>query len=831
MREYVGIDLGTTNCAICSYNGAELTLYKSPDQQDVTPSAIYIDRRGNKYVGLRAYGMAAQNPDSAATLFKRFIGTSTPIKLSDVGLMTTPEECSTEMLRVLYGYLPDRIRNDPETGTVITVPAAFNQMQKDATMGAARAADIGSFALMQEPVAAVMSAMRSRHNDGLFVIFDLGGGTLDIAIAQSISGHVSLLAHGGIAMCGGRDFDRIILDNIIRPWLVEKFDVPSDFAVQPDYKPLLRMATLAGERAKIRLSSAEDTLISDPDFDSMGFRDQSGKDIFLDVPLSAATFNSLISEEINKAVEAARETIEKASLTAHDIDRVVFVGGPTQYKPLRDRVAFELGIAPSTDINPMTAVAEGAALFAESVDWSSQARGRKSSRGSISAGTHLPVTFAYLARTPEAKARISVKLTSPTPPGCEFQVDSLDTGWSSGRFALSDGASLEVALTRPGDNAFKVFVFDPSGGSVPLENASITISKTAATIDAIPSSSSIAIEALDRLGGRVVPVYLVKQGDQLPAKGRKLFKAAESLRSGGPGAIQIKLWEGEIQNPITDNRPIGALTIVGSDFDDGIVGAGDEIVCDYQVLDSGNIRLEVTVPSIHGTFRKGNFYSRQTGQVDLTDAGKRITADADALLDRVQEVATKIQSPKLDAALSKLHAAAGLSAGEADPETTKKAMDEILEAKTLLARVRTEHGKEMRQLDLDHCVGIFNDLIRPHASAAETGVFDNLARAAQRSIDEDRSDFDTQLDELRGKGFQVLWRQDWFVVDRFHQLAEHTHLFPDRTQHASLVSAGLKAIQTDDINTLRRVVFELDTAKIGVGVDDDMLAATNIVRV
>jgi len=230
---YVGIDLGTTNSAICSYDGENIQLYKSPEQHDVTPSAIFIDKRGNKYVGSRAYNNAARNPDNAATLFKRLIGTSTPIKLSAVNLVFTPEECSAEILKMLYSYLPEEIRNDEDTGTVITVPAAFNQMQKDATMSAANTAGMGRVALMQEPVAAVMSVMQNHSNDGIFLVYDLGGGTLDIAIAESISGRVSLLAHGGIAMCGGRDFDRNLFDNIIKPWLINNFNLPDNFSTDP----------------------------------------------------------------------------------------------------------------------------------------------------------------------------------------------------------------------------------------------------------------------------------------------------------------------------------------------------------------------------------------------------------------------------------------------------------------------------------------------------------------------------------------------------------------------------------------------------------------------
>ena len=121
MKNYVGIDLGTTNSAISSFDGEDVRIWKSPEQNDVTPSVIYIDRRGNKYVGKRAYDSAPSSPDNAASLFKRLMGTSTPIHLPAVDMTKTPEECSAEVLKVLFGYLPEEIRNDENTGTVITV--------------------------------------------------------------------------------------------------------------------------------------------------------------------------------------------------------------------------------------------------------------------------------------------------------------------------------------------------------------------------------------------------------------------------------------------------------------------------------------------------------------------------------------------------------------------------------------------------------------------------------------------------------------------------------------------------------------------------------------
>ena len=209
------------------------------------------------------------------------------------------------------------------------------------------------------------------------------------------------------------------------------------------------MATWAAERAKIELSQRDEAVISLPESE-LGVRDLAGGEIYLDIALGRRQFDELIASKLEESILAGRETLEKAGLSAHDVERVVFVGGPTQYKPLRDKVAFELGIAPSTDVNPMIAVAEGAAVFAESIDWASEGRGRKSGRGAISAGGRLDLAFNYIARTPDSKAKIVVKLGGAALNGAEFKIDSLDTGWESGRIALKDGAAVELPLPKAG---------------------------------------------------------------------------------------------------------------------------------------------------------------------------------------------------------------------------------------------------------------------------------------------------------------------------------------------------------------------------------------------
>jgi len=830
MKNFVGIDLGTTNSAICSYDGSETRIWKSPEQNDVTPSVIYIDRRGNKYVGKRAYDSAPHSPNNAAMLFKRLMGTSTPIQLPSINLTKTPEECSAEVLKVLFGYLPEEIRNDPDTGTVITVPAAFNQMQKDATMQAARMAGIGKVALMQEPVAAVMSVMRARNTDGMFLIYDFGGGTLDIAIAESIGGHVNLLAHGGIAMCGGRDFDRVLVDTVVRPWLLDNFDLPEDFSVNPSFKSLIRLATWVTERAKIELSAREEAVISLSETEAR-VRDLNGNEIYLDIPLSRETFDKLIAERVSESIDAARETLSKAGVTPHDLERIVFVGGPTNYKPLRDKVAFELGIPGSMEVNPMTAVAEGASLFAESIDWSSQNRSRKNTRGQISSGGGLALTFKYIARTPDVRAKIAVQLAGQIASGSEFQIDSIDTGWTSGRLPLKHGATVDVTLPKTRENTFKVFVFDSVGGPIALEQDKIIITRTAATVDAIPASHSVCMEVLEKMGGRPILDFLVKSGDSLPIKGKRTYKAAESLKAGATGSLNFKLREGEIEDPISHNRFIGALKISGSDFDDGVIPAGADLECEFEILDSGNIFLAVSVPCIGGMFHSDkNFYSRQEGQLDYTSASALVVEEGERTLNRIDEINEVVDDPKLEQARQKLESAVSLNSQEADPETVKEADDKIHEAHRLIYEVRKEHLKETRQIDLDRVVSFFNEHIRKLARPSEATAFDNLAKTSQRSIDRNDRDFEHHLDELKGKNFEILWRQDWFVVERFKWMINSPHLFADKPRFEELSKIGMQLMRSDDIGKLRAVVAQLSMMQIGGGPDNEMFDVANIIR-
>ncbi len=793
MGNFVGIDLGTTNSVIYTYDGANTRIWKSREQNDVTPSAIYIDRRNNRHVGQRAYNQVVITPDNCATEFKRKMGTSTPIDLPAVNQTLTAVECSAEILKTLFGYLPDEIRQSPDTGTIVTVPAAFGQMKTDATSQAAALAELGNVALMQEPVAAAMSYMRGRNTDGRFLIYDLGGGTFDAAIAESTGGRVSLLAHGGIEFCGGRDFDRLLRDEFVLPHLRQEYRLPEDLSGNPGFKPLLRVIERAAEIAKIDLSSMEEAmiLIDDPE---NPLEDLNGEEIFSEIPLRRDDYNALIAGKINDTINRADKTMEECGVSSRDLDCIVWVGGPTNYGPLREKVASELGIEGELpgNLNPMTAVAEGASIFAESIDWGSEG--------------HTPIpdvdkkrfkgfSFNSTSRTPTTKSKIVAQVDGNIPVGAAFEVACQETRWISGKIPLTHGATAEVNLTKPGENMFEIVVYD--GVGEPIEQQEIVITKTAATVDAIPASHTIALEVLDKFSRRQDRRILIEKNDPLPKQGSLELIADETVEAGSADSLKFTLLEGAIEKPNHDCDDIGCFKVSGSDFEAGTIPKGADLTFTYEVLDSGEVEAEVEIPTIGKTFF--HVYSSEEGKIDYSsaDTATSVADKAAQTRNRIDEIAESVNDPQLQEARQKLEGALSLNSNESESEKVQDASERVKEAKELVSEVENRNRKVIRKMDLDGVVNYFDRHCRRSAQASEADAFDNLAATAQRSIENDENNFDDLLDELKVRNFATLWRQPWFVIDYFIQLVRTPESYKDPQRFEALSQKGMQIIDSD----------------------------------
>lgn len=313
-------------------------------------------------------------------------------------------------------------------------------------------------------------------------------------------------------------------------------------------------------------------------------------------------------------------------------------------------------------------------------------------------------------------------------------------------------------------------------------------------------------------------------------KGTVSFKAGQTLKAGSNESLNFKLWEGNIESPITDNRWIGVFKITGTDIDAGVVPTGADIECEFEMSDSGTITLAASIPCIGATFSNRNFYSRQEGQIDLADV-ESVAEQGRHLIERIDDMAGKVDDPQLATAKKKAERAANLdSQPQCEPEDVQKANNELLEAKKLINKTRQANLKPIRQMELDSCVEFFDEVVRQYARPAEEQSFDNLTRTAQRSIDHNDDDFDNILDNMKTKNTIILLRQDWFVVDWYQRAVANPNNYIDINRYNELKQQGNIALSNDDINQLRQILFELLSIQIHTDSGDGMFDNVNVVK-
>ena len=247
--------------------------------------------------------------------------------------------------------------------------------------------------------------------------------------------------------------------------------------------------------------------------------------------------------------------------------------------------------------------------------------------------------------------------------------------------------------------------------------------------------------------------------------------------------------------------------------------------------DSGTIHLEVSIPCIGASFGGNhNFYSRQEGQIDLSDIDS-LAEQGRMVLERIDSMAEKVDDPQLENARKKAERAANIdSQAQCDAEDVQKANNELLDAKKLINKTRQSHLKVIRQMELDSCVEFFDEVVRQYAKPAEEQSFDNLTRTAQRSIERNDPDFDNILDSMKTKNTIILIRQDWFIVDWYQRSVTSPANYIDIARFKELKKLGDAALVNDDIDQLREILFELLAIKISSDSGSGMFDIANIVK-
>ena len=350
MSKVIGIDLGTTNSVVAVMEGGEPTVITNTEGSRLTPSVVGFSKTGERLVGQLAKRQAVSNPENTISSIKRHMGENYTVDIQ--GKKYTPQEISAMILQKLKedaeSYLGEKV-----TQAVITVPAYFNDAQRQATKDAGKIAGLDVLRIVNEPTAAALAYGLDKGGDGKILVFDLGGGTFDVSILELGDGVFEVKATTGNTHLGGDDFDNKVMN-----WMISEFKSQTGIDLSQDKMAEQRLKE-AAEKAKIELSTVLSTNINLPFITA----DATGPK-HLDLTLTRAKFNELTEDLVQATMEPTRKAIADSGFSIDEIDKIILVGGSSRIPAVQEAIKQVLGKEPSKGVNPDECVAVGAAIQA-----------------------------------------------------------------------------------------------------------------------------------------------------------------------------------------------------------------------------------------------------------------------------------------------------------------------------------------------------------------------------------------------------------------------------------------------------------------------------------
>jgi len=800
-----GIDLGTTNSCVARWESGAVRVFQNNDQMNVTPSAVHILKTGRVIVGRRGYSAVLTDPENVAIEFKRWMGQKDRKRFPAAQREVSAEELSAEILKSLREDVRRQTGTDMNAA-VITVPAAFGALQCAATSRAATLAGLEEAPLLQEPIAAAIGyGVCPGSSDERWMVFDLGGGTLDIAVISTREGRLNVLEHRGNNLLGGKDIDRLIVEQILLPAIEVTYSLPG--LSQSARNSLVSRLRIKAEEAKIDLSSDNDIVVSLFDVGE----DDKGETIELEIPILRSQLESLMEPLLLKCCALAQEALEGARLTGSALDRILLVGGPTQSPFLRSMLNTQLGAVVDFSADPMTVVGRGAAVYAATLE-----RARKSV--AVQASQTVSLKLAYEPVSAESQCTVA-GLVANTGLGVEIKLDAEGGMWTSGWITPKDGFFEIAVLLKEGDiTTFWVYARDSQGRLLETNVPDFKIRHGLIPSEP-PLPHTLSFEVTTSEGKPILdPVFM--KGTPLPAERTLKYRAAHALiKDNQSSDLAIKLWEGEFLNDPDTNEWVGNLVLPN----DGIrrtVPEGAEIEVTITISMSRLINVSAFVPHANQHFTN-DVYLPQREEQDYAALSISASSETAAYRERLEELeeastgdaSVQEQISELRKQLDELEKATptpGSTGHRADPDDLRRIVENY---KTIRGRLG---GLERSVIPNREALATKDSIENVEAAEKVIGQFGTsldqqqlarfrreLERVASKGDDKAIQRVCAEIESLR---WRVLFRHDWYWKDILDSLCEPQTPFVNRAEAQILISKGQEAATSGDGEALREAV-------------------------
>lgn len=585
-----GIDLGTTNSVIAKCSGGTVELFRNPLTLKETLPSVVAFRKNRILVGDKAREYLEKDPDNVVGSFKRKMGTDERYYIRSLDEEVTPVNLSAHVLRELKTCVHT---GEQVEAVVITIPAAFDTIQSNATKEAGAEAGFRHVVLLQEPIAASL-AYANRQPDGTategqWMVYDLGGGTFDVALVKIKDGEMRVIDHEGDNFLGGTDFDALIVERLLVPQIEEagKFSnlLLEMRSAKGRYNRLYLQLLQKAEEAKIQLSSASSADVE------LEVEDEDGEALELCLTIQRSAFEALIAPWIERTLEMMQAILLRNAIEKEQVAFVLMVGGSTLIPSVRTRVGEGLGIPVNCNIDPTNAVGVGAAYFAATRTFTKDIDLEKKTgrTESVAPGLQLEVKMAYQKTSQERSEYFTAAITGKLD-GLRYRIIREDLGFDSGLKALAPRIEEDLPLVANTFNYFRITIYDAFGNIVLNELPEIGIAhgKFSVAGQPLPNDICLEVDDLENEKTKLEPVF--HKNEVLPLRRTLIKTLTRSLRMGSDEEVLIQLLEGPESALPAANQPIGHIAIKGKDLQRDLV-KGSDVEIAIEISESRDLRI------------------------------------------------------------------------------------------------------------------------------------------------------------------------------------------------------------------------------------------------
>lgn len=802
----IWIDLGTTNSAVVISHNWKFEVIKNSDQMDYTPSVFWYNKWKNIQVWKKAYEQLFQfsdeeNVKNYKAEVKRLMWTNDKTMFDRVKQDMLPEEISSEIIKYLKESI---IRKYPEittTWVVITVPAYFDIIQKEATKKAWELAWFKHIILIQEPIAGAIAYWFDNHKNENRLVYDLWWGTFDVAVVSSKDWVLTIKWHAGDNYLGGKDFDNLIVDQLIVPKLKEKFSFVN--LDKNKDKTIFNILKYYAESAKKELTDSSNIKVV---IDNKLIVDEDWKEIYLEIDITRDQFETVISNLINKSIQLSQNAIKDSGLSNKDIAKIILIWWPTQIPYIRQKLESELEIKVDSSMDPLTVVAKWACIF-----WASQiipeeynGNNKKEKLWTVK------IKLNYEPVVSDSDTTITGIIEELVNWEDYFiQIQSDDWKYSSSKIKLKNGKFFDTLLVSEGkSNTYFIYLTDNNGNIISTDIDSFTITHWLSIAwTPLSHSVSVALNKKTFLWDNMEEYceIIFERWAILPLKKTLTYRTTRNLKKwDNENTLPIKIYEWESKK--TDrNKQICQVKVLGTEVPYNLP-EGTEVNLTIEIDISNELFVSVYFPSIDLSKSGKSLRTEWEQEIIDTKTMREDIEKENSRLDNLSEHIPEHLKEELRNMIKELYA----QMNDKDADTQRKTHHQIKELKQKMDKheLETESSRLIKQFneEVEKTEEIFNANDNPLEFKQFSSLKEDWEIAITKKDWERLENINDAISSLRS--ISVLNTPEWMKYILW-LLYEKRHESNDPIKSNEIFNRCLKYVEQNDIQGMRQCIKEL----------------------